>query len=353
MRCKTYNSNTEMDNLSERKEKILRAVIVEYVTGAEPIPSEMIAQKYELGVRSATVRNELSEMSELGYLEQPHTSAGRIPSDQGYRYFVDRLLVGQPLDKERKRKVDQVTDEEDTLRELLKHTTKALSRLTHLLSAAATLRDGEVTVRNIVLTVLGPRKALLVVILNNGLVENRIMQSPDSLTIEQVGRINDTLAKQVQGKTLRDMTKLKPIKSGDMPTDAIMRGVTKEIQNVATDLTKGQVIIEGEEYIVAQPEFQRDGQLLESLITNLEDETAIHDALLAPSDTFQSITIGKEHKDEKMQTLSVVRQTFYVGEEEAGTMAIIGPTRMNYEHGIRLLDYTTLAISQTLTKLLR
>ena len=342
-----------MQQLTDRKEKILRAVIVEYVSGAEPVASELIAQKYELGVRSATVRSELAEMSDLGYLEQPHTSAGRVPSDQGYRYFVDRLIVSGPLDKSRKKRVNEVTDEEDTLRGMLRHTTKALSRLTQLLSAATTLRDGDVKVINSVLSVLGPKRALLVVILENGLVENRIVEIPKGTTIDHVGRMNERLTKQCEGKSLRALTRIKAKATGERPMDRLSMSVTSVLQRVARDVTQGQLIIEGEEYIVGQPEFQRDALMLQSLVSSLEDGHAIHEALLAPGGTVPTVTIGSEHKDEKMHTLSVVRQTFSVGDDEAGTIAIIGPTRMNYEYGIRLLDYTALAISQTLTKLLR
>jgi heat-inducible transcriptional repressor len=343
----------EVEPLSERKEQILRAVIVEYVTGAEPVPSDLIASKYELGVRSATVRSELSEMSDLGYLEQPHTSAGRVPSDKGYRYFVDRLLVGTPLESEKRKRMRQATDEEDTLQEILRHTTRALSRLTHLLSAAATLRDGDATVRNSVLTVLGPQRALLVVILQNGLVENRVVELPKGTTIEHVGRVNETLAALTERKTLRALTKVTAPSTGDPATDKLARAVCAVVKTVARDLTKGQVVIEGEEYIFAQPEFQRDAQLLERLVASLEDERTIHSALLEESDKFPAVTIGREHRAESMHPLSIVRQTFCVGDEEAGTIAIIGPTRMNYEHGIRLLDFTALAIGETLTRLLR
>ena len=342
-----------MEQLSERKEQILRAVIVEYVSGAEPVPSDLIAQKYELGVRSATIRNELAEMLDLGYLEQPHTSAGRIPSDQGYRYFVDRLIVTSPLDKKRKQRVNEVTDEEDTLRGMLRHTTKALSRLTQLLAAATTLRDGNVKVRNAVVTVLGPERALLVVILENGLVENRIVEIPKGTTIEHVGRVNERLTSQTEGKSLRALTRIKAQATGEPSMDRLTKSVMSTLHQFARDATKGQLIIEGEEYIVGQPEFQRDGLMLQTLVSSLEEGEAIHEALLARSGTVSSVTIGSEHQDEKMHTLSVVRQTFCVGDDEAGTIAIIGPTRMNYEHGIRLLDYTALAISHTLTKLLR
>ncbi len=342
-----------MEPLSERKEQILRAVIVEYVTGAEPVPSDLIASKYELGVRSATVRNELLEMSDMGLLEQPHTSAGRVPSDQGYRYFVDRLIVGAPLEREKKKRVQEATEEEDTLQEILRHTTKALSRLTHLLSAAATLRDGDAVVRNAVLTVLGPERGLLVVILQNGVVENRVVEVPQGTTLEHIGRCNEAISAMSHGKSLRSLTKVKPPVLSDVLLDRLVKSVCTTIQDVAKDLTKGQVVIEGEEYILAQPEFQRDAAMMERLVANLEDESAIHSALLAESDKFPAVTIGKEHSDEKMHPLSIVRQTFFIGDDEAGTIAIIGPRRMNYEHGIRLLDYTSVAIGETLTRLLR
>src|SRR5580704_12906856 len=137
-----------MADLDPRKETILRAIIVEYVTTAEPIGSEALVQKYELGVRSATVRNELAEMSEMGYLEQPHTSAGRVPSDLGYRYFVDRLIVEHHLDQATKDKVKGTTEEGEALQLLLRDTARVLSRITHLLGVATTMRDQQVTLKH-------------------------------------------------------------------------------------------------------------------------------------------------------------------------------------------------------------
>src|SRR3954447_6189397 len=121
-----------MSELDPRKQTILRAIIVEYVDAAEPVGSEMLVQKYALGVKSATVRNKMAEMSELGYLEQPHTSAGRIPSDLGYRYYVDRLLQIPELAESAKSRVRGAAEDGEALQSLLRDTTRALSRLTHL-----------------------------------------------------------------------------------------------------------------------------------------------------------------------------------------------------------------------------
>src|SRR5579872_5234277 len=167
-----------MAELDPRKETILRAIIIEYVGTAEPIGSEALLQRYELGVRSATIRNEMAEMSDLGYLEQPHTSAGRIPSDMGYRYYVDRLLEDRRVGETARQQVKQIASEGDALQELLRDTARILSRITRLLTVATTIRDHQVTVRNAVISALGPQQALLVLVLSNGHVENRMLECP-------------------------------------------------------------------------------------------------------------------------------------------------------------------------------
>ncbi len=342
-----------MDQLSERKEQILRAVIIEYVSAAEPIPSELLAEKYNIGVKSATIRSELAEISGLGFLEQPHTSAGRVPSDQGYRYFVDRLMMDAPLDKEKVQKLKEATDEEDTLQELLKHTARTLSRLTHLLAAAVIIKDSKLTVKNALLTALGPTRGLLVLILGNGLVENRVIEIPKGATLEHIGRINEALSSYAEGKSLISLTKAGTPTVGDPSLDRLLKTVCNKIQEVAKQITNSKVIFEGEEYIIAQPEFQKDPALLKQLLHSLEDESALRQAVVAEGGAISTVTIGKEHSDERHHILSILRQSFSVANEEAGTIAIIGPTRMNYEHGLRLLDFTAVAIGQTLTRVLR
>src|SRR5690349_8648351 len=173
-----------MSELAPRQQVILRAIVLEYVSGAEPIASELLTSKYDLGVKSATVRNEMAELSEQGYLEQPHTSAGRVPSDQGYRYFVDNLIRPRDPEADAKGRVKGATEEGEVLRSLLSETTKALSRATHLLSAATTIRDGAVTVRSALVSAMGPQTALLVLPLSNGDVQNRMLECPPGLTLE-------------------------------------------------------------------------------------------------------------------------------------------------------------------------
>ena len=341
-----------MSTLTTRQEQILRAVIVEFVTDAEPVSSDLIANKYELGVKSATVRNELYEMAERGFVEQPHTSSGRVPSDQGYRYFVDRLIVGQPLDAPKKNTLDSITSEEETLQELLQATTKGLSRLTHLLSAATTIRDSSVRVRNCVLTSLSSNRGLLVTILETGYVDHRVFELPAGATVEEIGQVNEMLNQVTVDTPLSHLPALKVVGQCSPNAAAMLQGALSSLATASDQLTRGQVILEGEEFIISQPEFQQSRELLDQLLTSLEDEGAIMRELKIPKSGSTTVTIGTEHTNTEMHALSVLRRAFEVNGEPAGTIAIIGPTRLNYEHAMRLLDYTAAALGETLSKIL-
>lgn len=339
--------------LDPRKRLILRAVILEYVAEGEPVGSEFIAQKYELGVRSATVRNELAEISELGYLEQPHTSAGRIPSDTGYRYYVDHMLQDQELDEPSRKRMSEVAERAEILRSLLQDTTKALSRMTMQLVAATTVGDVHLKVRNAVLTALGPQSALLVLIFNNGDVENRLIECPAGVTLEDFGRVNEMLTSLLSGMNANALSKLKaPGASGQATFDRLVHAAIQTAKQVGKELSKGQLIVEGEEYIFAQPDLQRDAQALRDVLRQIEDEESLLTALQNPSGKPLLVTIGREHDAPGLRALSILRHDFYIGDEEAGTLAIIGPTRQDYQTGISLLQYTARAISETLKKIL-
>jgi heat-inducible transcriptional repressor len=198
-----------MEQLEPRKEIILRAVIIEYVSGAEPVASELLTVKYSLGVKSATVRNELAEMSDIGLLEKPHTSAGRIPSDLGYRYYVDHLADSSQPSPPNQTALRGTASEGDALNLILQQSTRTLSRMTHLLSAATTDRGGQDTIRSAVVSAFGPHQSLVVLGLSNGEVLSRIVECPSSLTLADVGAVNETLTTELVGKSVRSVARLK------------------------------------------------------------------------------------------------------------------------------------------------
>lgn len=340
-----------MPELDPRQQTILRAIIVEYVSAAEPVGSEMIASKYELGVKSATIRNAMAEMSELGFLEQPHTSAGRIPSDIGYRYFVDHLMVDQ-IQVDAKQRVSDSSNTGDALQAILRDTMRGLSRLTHLMGVATTVRDGNVSVRHAVLSALGSSQALLVLVLSNGHVENRMIEIPAGLTLENIGTVNDAMQVAFPGKDLRTLGRLKsPSASGAPAMDKLQAVIWSAVRAMAKDLTRGVMIIEGEEFMFAQPEFQRDLSSLNELLGQLKESDVLYESI-APGEQTQTVTIGRENRHQTMRQLSIIRNSFYVGDREVGVVALVGPTRMRYESGIPLVNYTAGALSQSLTRFL-
>ncbi|MDR3690465.1 MAG: heat-inducible transcriptional repressor HrcA [Fimbriimonas sp.] len=339
-----------MPDLDARKQTILQAIIIEYVTAAEPIGSEALVQKYQLGVKSATVRNEMAEMSDLGFLEQPHTSAGRIPSDMGYRYYVDHLIVRHDVDEATRSRVRNAASDGDALQGLLRDTIRALSRVTHLLGAATIVRDSHVTIRTAVVSALGPTKALLVLVLSNGHVENRMIDVPVGLTLDDVGYANDLLANAVVGKQLRILARTKtPTGFGNVASEKLAVTLWSNLRSIARQLTRGVVITEGEEFMFGQPEFQRDLVALHSLLEELTDSDVLYDTL-APTDDVRQVTIGRENRHERMRQLSVVRKSFHIGGEEAGVIALVGPTRMNYDRSIPLVNYTAKALGDSLSR---
>lgn len=325
---------------------ILRAVVLEYVHGAEPVASELIGAKYELGVSSATIRNELAEMSQMGFLDKPHTSAGRIPSDKGYRYYVDFIRPEADPDKEQKGKVKDAAGEGDALQGVLRDTTRLLSRLTLLLSAATVSRNAAVKAKHAVVTVLGPESALLILVLSNGHIENRMFELTPRTTIESIGQLNEAVKMEVEGKSLTALSNLR-VSPG---SERMLGAALATIRGIARELTKGVIIAEGQELLLNQPEFKRDLSLMDSLLSTLDNQDGLYRNL---SDGPETVTIGSENSDAKMQQFTVIRRAFYVGETEAGTLAIIGPTRMNYDRAISLVDFTAKAVSDSLTKILK
>lgn len=339
-----------MDTLEPRKQIILRAVIMEYVAGAEPVASELLTVKYDLGVRSATVRNELSEMSDMGLLEQPHTSAGRIPSDRGYRYFIDHLMVsGEPNVQARKRVASGI-EEGEALNLLLSQTIRALSRVTRALSVATTVKGANLAARSVVVSAFGPQQALLVLGLSNGDVHSKILECPRGLTLTDVGAVNDVLLREYVGKPLRAIQRIKPPDQLPHSGAELLKLCGSTLKSMARDLTRGNVITHGEEYLFGQPEFAHEAGQLSEILDHLKDSDGLYDAVSRTPEAIGNVTIGKENTRSELHRLSVIRNRFFVGPDEAGTIAIISPTRTNYESAIPLVDFAARAISDALTK---
>lgn len=327
---------------------------MEYVRSAEPVGSNLIVEKYQLGVGPATVRHELAEMSERGYLEQPHTSAGRIPSDIGYRYYVDRLV--QPnLESDDAKKVKEILKNEATTEELLLQTTQLLSRLTQHVSLAATIREQGIAIRQVSMTGLTPQRALMIVVLNTGEIENRLIEASPDITLDDLHNVSEIITREVESTKLRSIIrKTTPHASHLKPSaQALLSKAWKSLKHLCSKLSVGKVITGGTNCLIAQPEFQKDIEALSEIVSALENEHILQDAIQKTAEIPKGVSIGKENEQDLLKRLAVIATKFYVKDEEAGTIAIIGPTRMDYERIIPLVENAAKSLSLALSKLLK
>lgn len=341
-----------MAELDPRKHLILKAVVFEYVTAAEPVGSELLTAKYELGVKSATIRHELAEMSDLGYLEQPHTSAGRIPSDLGYRYFVDHINTKSTPAAADRDAVDSSIDESEVTQSLVHGTIRLLSQMTHLMSAATTVRSPKLSARSAMVTALGPEKALLVLVLSNGHVENRMIECPVGLTLTELGALNEALSELVNGVPLSKLARLKAGGNSGAPDQRMLFTATGAIRQIATRMSKGKLMVEGAEYLFAQPEFKRDTKPLENLLATMQHPDWVMENVFTTGPQ-AAITIGSENRVQPLGMFTVMRQPIIVDGHEAGMIALIGPTRLNYHTDLPLIEYAAEAIGHALNRMMR
>lgn len=341
-----------MEKLEQRKAVILRAVILEYVAGAEPVASELLTVKYDLGVKSATIRNELAEMADLGFLEQPHTSSGRIPSDKGYRYYVDNLFFFSEPSSEAQGALSNSSQRGEALQLVLNQATRSLSRFAHLLSAATTIHGAQITVRTASVNAFGPLQALFVLGMSNGEVRTKIIECPPNLTLEDIGRVNESLLVGAVGKSVRSLQRGKSAGfNGTQASEKLLLSAWTATRAISREFSRGTLTTQGEEFLFGQPEFAKDAGRISDLIDEIKESDVLFESLTGPNELPSPVTIGREHKREQMHELSVVRQTFYVGQHEAGTIALVGPTRMNYDLSIPLVHFTARAISETMTRI--
>ncbi len=334
--------------LDERKQKILKAVVNKHVETAEPVGSEILAVHYDFGVRSATIRNELAELSELGYLRQPHTSAGRVPSDMGYRFYVDRLMDPPTQDSTAANANSAAIASE--IEDIISETCRMLARLTSYISLATQPTMSETTIGHVALSKVGERKLLLVVVLSDTHVEHRIIDAGVRMTAADVERIGNMTSAQYVGKTLDAAASgVEPLVQDAHPVCAQVLGTVRLIAQ--TLASEHDVCVEGTNYILKHPEF-KDVSRLESILGALEQRRRLYlilsRAMLGPTVT---VIIGSENPYVDMRDTSFVAANYAIGGRKMGTIGVVGPTRMDYRRAISAVNAMAQNLSELLTLL--
>ena len=323
--------------LDQRKQTILNAIIRTYLETGEPVGSRTISKYTDLNLSSATIRNEMSDLEEMGFIVQPHTSAGRIPSDKGYRYYVDSLV------QEKTREVSVMNSlmiaRTNRMEELLKQVVKFLANQTNYTTmiSAPTYKGNKV--KFIQLSRVSPKQLLNVVVIEGNIVKNHIIDLPEPIDEETVLKLNLLLNTRLNGLTLAEINLglISNIKEEAGGHAAVINDVLDTIAEVIRAETDEnmQIYTSGANNIFRYPELA-DSQSASRLITTIEDKSHLRDLVKETEkndsgETGIQVYIGDESPVESMKDCSVVTATYDLGEGMQGTIGIIGPKRMDYE----------------------
>ncbi|MCU1397113.1 MAG: hrcA [Acidimicrobiales bacterium] len=318
--------------LDDRKTAILSAVVQEYITTAQPVGSTHIADAPGVHVSSATVRNEMASLEQEGYLVQPHTSAGRIPTDKGYRFFVDHLTPSDRLDADATQQVGEFFGRaHGRLEELLSQTTDLLAHLTSYAAVVVGPQAQTSVVRSIQVVGLSARMATVVAVLSNGHVENQTIELAADVDDVELATVSRQLHAAVVGKPLGSVSTT-PALPGNEPLDQLCRqalGALQRSQNVAPVYVGGAASVANAFDAV---------DIVRSVLTTLEQQYVVVSLVRDVIDRGLTVAIGAEHGLEPLVSCSVVVKSVSVEGERLGTVGVLGPTRMNYPQALATVD---------------
>ena len=319
--------------ISERKKKILAAVVDEYIRTAEPVGSKVIAEKAGLGCSSATIRNELAELVNMGFLEQPHTSAGRVPTPTGYRMYVNELMERQKLSLEETEEINHRLNEKiRQLDDTISDVSRLASQLTDYPALAVTTRTA-VTVKRFDIIYVDANTFIIVALLSNNAVKNKLVHLPVSVNEQMIRKLSTLFNANFTGIEEDQITPIL-ISSTERAADDTM-GITSVIASFAIEVLseafKPTAFVTGENRLLNQPEY-RDPDKAHKLMSYLSQGGNVllqGDATSCGCDGVQ-VLIGPENVAEELKDSSVVIATYDAGDNTKGLIGVVGPTRMDY-----------------------
>ncbi len=337
--------------LNTRKQQVLEAIVESHIITAEPVSSRSIARKYRLGVSPATIRNEMSDLEEMGLIEQPHTSAGRVPSQPGYRYYVDRLMKKINLTSREERIARALfAQKAKVLANVIQSTIKTVTQLTDylvLLSGPQLENAALKTIKTIPLT---PDEALVVIVTETGWVESKVVDLPSGLAADDLEYIENVLNTYFRGLTFPQISRTilnnvydKLIKQRQV-LDRIMEVVEALLQENEDEV----IYLGGAQNILKQPEYT-DIAAVRNLMSFIEDEGILRRILHKTNPRKVTVMIGREINYDPAAGYSVVSSVYSIGGNVVGTIGLLGPMRMDYARAMAVVEYTTGILSDVLS----
>lgn len=328
--------------LNERKKKILQIIIEDYISSAEPVGSRTIARKYDdLGLSPATIRNEMSDLELLGYLEQPHTSAGRIPSAQAYRFYVDALIEPGTLTDNDMALIDGWYNERRrNIDDIFQSTAKILSRMTQNVSMVLTNQQTIANFCYLKFLPLDSQHAILCIVADDGSIDTNVVDIPLGMSSEEMDYLAGKMSKLLEDRNLSDISVeiLQNVHTDVVEDKLIFSSLLQAVRKMTGRRQEQKVFLGGTKQLLNQPEF-RDVERVRNLLGILEEEKVLKDLLQGGEDSGLKVTIGSENKFTGIQDCSMVQATYRLNGQIVGTMAVLGPTRMEYGKVISVMDY--------------
>lgn len=347
-------------SLDDRKKVILQAIVDDYVSTCEPVGSKALIERHNFSLSSATLRNEMAELERLGYLEKPHTSAGRIPSDKGYREYVNSLMHVDAISQEECEEISHsISDSVGEVSDLLRNATNALASTTGYVSLVLTPTLTKSYLTQLKMLMIEPGKALVVVVLSAGVVKDKIVKIPNFLTDEQINEISRAVEHQLSGKPLEEITFItvtSSVKDTSIP-DSLLNQVLYEAYTAIKQVDRLDVYLEGKHKILSLPEFSDIGKARDLLDTLSNDGMVagyvkeLGATTEASSDDSYMIRIGQEITLEGLEDCTFITTTYKVNDVVVGNIGIIGPKRMEYSKVISQIDFVRKTLNDEIKKI--
>jgi len=340
--------------LDQRDREILKAVIHNFIQTGEPVGSRTISKFHPEGLSAATVRNTMADLEEAGYLMQPHASAGRVPTDRGYRYYVDSLLSGAELPRSDRQRVAEVLRHPGNLSESMEEISLLLSRLTHQVGFVVSPDHNRAVLRHIEFVSLGRQRILAILVDRSGVIHNSLGETSEDLTQEELDRIGRYLVSEFQGKTLTEIRAalLEMMREEKAAFDTLLsRAIALGTQFLqAQEEADKQVYVQGASNILKQSDFS-DLDQMRRLFDTFEAKgklVKILDEVMGKEGP--RVIIASEHPALNLPRISLIVSPYKVADRAAGALGILGPTRMEYARAIALVDYISKLLSRILTE---
>ena len=325
--------------LSDRKKKILQYVVDDYIATAQPVSSKSITEKYMQGISSATVRSELAGLEELGYLNQLHTSSGRVPSIEAYKLYVTELMDKSGLTRKEVGEIRRAfTIHADNLETVVQNAVKVISQLTDYTSVGIATHSGREKIVKLDIFRYKPDQALLLLVTENTLIRDKILSIPENMTDEQVKEASRLAARLFTGKELGEIIKLGGMVSDEFASyreifDSVMSAIEEYVEKDTTG-----VVMEGEGKILNHPEYNNDSEKVKNFLSVVTSKDRLKDLLTEGNDDIEiNIKIGGEDGDIP-QDCSMVTASYSAGGVNIGTYGVIGPLRMDYQKVVSVLE---------------